>query len=84
MRLSLTGSFPGDVGSAQSGRDRGDRRTGENLKLTIVAEGVESGEQADFLRRIGCDLIQGYYYSPPLMPTAFAELRCKQNQEFES
>ena len=56
----------------------------KNLKLTIVAEGVESGEQADFLRRIGCDLIQGYYYSPPLMPTAFAELRCKQNQEFES
>ena len=56
----------------------------KNLKLTIVAEGVESSEQADFLRRIGCDLIQGYYYSPPLMPPAFAELRRKRNQKFES
>ena len=56
----------------------------KNLKLTIVAEGVESSEQADFLRRIGCDLIQGYYYSPPLTLPAFAELRRKQNQEFES
>lgn len=56
----------------------------KNLKLTIVAEGVESSEQADFLRRIGCDLIQGYYYSPPLTLSAFAELRRKRNQEFES
>jgi len=31
-----------------------------------VAEGVETGAQADFLREHGCDEIQGFYYSRPL------------------
>ena len=36
------------------------------LKAEVTAEGVETKEQADFLRSIGCDEIQGYYYSRPL------------------
>jgi diguanylate cyclase (GGDEF)-like protein/PAS domain S-box-containing protein len=39
---------------------------GESLQMKIVAEGVESGEQAAFLLREGCDLAQGYYYSRPV------------------
>jgi diguanylate cyclase (GGDEF)-like protein/PAS domain S-box-containing protein len=37
-----------------------------SLGLTVVAEGVESGEQFEFLRRNRCDEIQGYYFSRPL------------------
>lgn len=38
----------------------------ENLNLLVIAEGVETDEQKDFLLENGCDLIQGYYYSRPL------------------
>jgi diguanylate cyclase (GGDEF)-like protein/PAS domain S-box-containing protein len=37
-----------------------------NLGIGVVAEGVETKEQLDLLQNFGCDLIQGYYYSPPL------------------
>ncbi|WP_130805902.1 bifunctional diguanylate cyclase/phosphodiesterase [Senegalia massiliensis] len=36
------------------------------LKLDVIAEGVESEEQIEYLKRKGCYLIQGYYYSKPL------------------
>jgi len=38
------------------------------LNLSVVAEGVELQEQLDFLRRNGCDLIQGYLFSPAVPP----------------
>jgi diguanylate cyclase (GGDEF)-like protein/PAS domain S-box-containing protein len=39
---------------------------GHSLGLTVVAEGVETPRQLEFLRRQGCDEIQGYWLSPPL------------------
>ena len=41
---------------------------GKNLNLAVVAEGVESEEQAAFLLRHGCGLAQGYLYSRPVAP----------------
>lgn len=38
----------------------------EGLALRVVAEGVETVDQRDFLGRIGCDVLQGYLYSPPV------------------
>ncbi len=39
---------------------------GHNLGLTVIAEGVETIEQSDYLASIGCDMVQGFYYSKPL------------------
>ena len=43
------------------------------LKMEVVAEGVEDKEQVDFLRSVGCDVIQGYYFSKPLAEKEFVE-----------
>ncbi|EDN70803.1 diguanylate cyclase/phosphodiesterase [Beggiatoa sp. PS] len=43
------------------------------LGLTVVAEGVETVEQRDFLRDHGCDLAQGLFYAAPMKNTAFLE-----------
>jgi diguanylate cyclase (GGDEF)-like protein/PAS domain S-box-containing protein len=44
------------------------------LGLVVTAEGVETTEQLAFLRRNGCDLLQGYLFSPPVSPDRFEEL----------
>jgi EAL domain-containing protein (putative c-di-GMP-specific phosphodiesterase class I) len=46
---------------------------GHGLGLKIIAEGVERQEQADFLRRIGCDKAQGYFYAKPICQTELTE-----------
>ncbi len=48
------------------------------LDMKVVAEGVETKEQLDFLRDYGCDYIQGYYFSKPLPQKEFVELLEKQ------
>ncbi|MDT8448021.1 MAG: EAL domain-containing protein [bacterium] len=41
---------------------------GRSLELQIVAEGVETAEQARLLKRLGCEYLQGYFFSKPLWP----------------
>jgi EAL domain-containing protein (putative c-di-GMP-specific phosphodiesterase class I) len=45
-----------------------------NLNLRSVAEGVETAEQLAFLRRNGCDTVQGFYFSPPVPAEEFIKL----------
>jgi diguanylate cyclase (GGDEF)-like protein/PAS domain S-box-containing protein len=44
-----------------------------SLKLAVVAEGVETAEQAGMLRELGCDNVQGFLYSKPIPGAAFCE-----------
>lgn len=45
----------------------------KELHLESIAEGVETKEEVDLLRKFGCDIIQGYYYSRPLPQDEFKE-----------
>ena len=44
------------------------------LDMRVIAEGVEVAEEVEILRELGCDYIQGYYFSRPLPETAFTAL----------
>ncbi|MFK5985203.1 MAG: EAL domain-containing protein [Pseudomonadota bacterium] len=46
----------------------------QNMNLSIIAEGVETKEQKDFLLENGCQLIQGYYYSRPVSGLEMTQL----------
>lgn len=50
------------------------------LGIEIVAEGVETEEQLKVLKEINCDIIQGYYYSKPLLPSELEKFISKKLQ----
>ena len=45
----------------------------KSLELKIVAEGVETKEQAEILMELGCDFLQGYYFSPPVNESKYLQ-----------
>lgn len=49
------------------------------LKLDVIAEGVETLNQSDYLKDLDCNLIQGYYYSRPLGSNDFINYYKKRN-----
>jgi diguanylate cyclase (GGDEF)-like protein/PAS domain S-box-containing protein len=73
-RLKVDRSFVADV--TRDAEDAAIVRTvvalGHNLGLRVVAEGVETAAQIDFLRELGCDEMQGYFCGRP-MPAAELE-----------
>jgi EAL domain-containing protein (putative c-di-GMP-specific phosphodiesterase class I) len=54
-----------------------------NLKIPVVAEGVETEGQLRLLKDLGCAVVQGFYFSRPLHPTDF-ENRYIQNMKPDS
>jgi diguanylate cyclase (GGDEF)-like protein/PAS domain S-box-containing protein len=52
---------------------------GQSLKLKIVAEGVETVEELEFIQALGCDEAQGYLFSRPVTSDKFEALLVRQN-----
>ena len=50
-----------------------------NLNLKVIAEGVEDEHQLEFLEAHGCDMIQGYFFSPPVPAEKFFDLLIQEN-----
>ncbi|HEX7294213.1 MAG TPA: bifunctional diguanylate cyclase/phosphodiesterase, partial [Pyrinomonadaceae bacterium] len=51
---------------------------GHALDVTVIAEGVETPQQLEYLTSLGCDYMQGYLFSPPLSKESFTELLMEQ------
>ncbi len=75
-RLKIDRAFVRDIPG-----DEGDKAIakaiislGHELNLKVIAEGVETEEQLEFLRANGCDEMQGYLFSPPVPPTELSTL----------
>ncbi|MDO4593298.1 MAG: EAL domain-containing protein, partial [Comamonadaceae bacterium] len=72
--LKLDKSFVQDVGSspAASALTRSVLNIATNLHMTVVAEGVETQEQAQWLHDHGCPVLQGYLFAKPMPSTEVA------------
>lgn len=46
----------------------------KKLNITTVAEGVETKNQSELLKNIGCDIVQGFYYAKPMKGSEFRKL----------
>jgi diguanylate cyclase (GGDEF)-like protein len=68
--LKIDASFVGDLPHDDSAQSviRAIVAMGHSLGLTIVAEGVETHEQQNWLVDVGCDLLQGFFDGPPAPP----------------
>ncbi len=70
--LKIDKAFIDDLGGPNDSEDAAITTTviamARSLGLDVVAEGVETAEQLAFLRQHHCDVVQGYWLSPPLQP----------------
>ena len=55
----------------------------QKLKYITVAEGVETQQQLQFLKSIGCDIIQGFLFAKPMPEEAFIQILKEKDKQFE-
>ena len=75
-RLKIDKSFISNLASNESDKAVAGAviSLGQKLNLRVIAEGVETAEQVEFLRANNCDEIQGYFFSKPIASTAIPAL----------
>jgi len=83
-KLKIDKSFILDIG-----RDEGDETIvaaiiglAKNLKMSVLAEGVETKEQLRFLKRLNCDEAQGFYYHTALESERFLRLLIQRKRSY--
>jgi EAL domain-containing protein (putative c-di-GMP-specific phosphodiesterase class I) len=74
--IKIDRSFIRDVASVATDKDLTEAiiAMGRTLSLTVVAQGVETRAQVDFLREHACDELQGFYFNRPVPADQFAKL----------
>ena len=53
----------------------------KSIGMTVLAEGVETAEQAEWLTASGCDYLQGFYFSRPIPKKEFLDIMLKANEK---
>lgn len=80
--LKIDRSFVDEI--TEQGQDRAIAQTiiamSKTLGFSVVAEGVETQEQLETLRELGCDIVQGYLISEPISAIAFTRKFCSKLQ----
>lgn len=56
---------------------------GKNMNMRIIAEGVETRQQAQILRDLGCDMAQGYYFAKPMTEIDVTKFTNKKGRSME-
>jgi diguanylate cyclase (GGDEF)-like protein len=82
-QLKIDRSFVNEVPGDGAGIATAIIAMAHSLDLSVVAEGVETAEQVEFLRQAGCDIMQGYHFAKP-MPAAQLELLLRERRQFIS
>ena len=72
--IKIDKSFLADITDGDAIITRAIIALGHNLKLKVIAEGVETRAQLDFLRDYDCDQMQGYYFSPAVGAAALDDM----------
>ena len=76
--LKIDRAFVRDIGTGAESEDgilaQAIISLGHALNLKVIAEGVETDAQVHFLKRHGCDQVQGFLYGEPVPPAEFARL----------
>jgi diguanylate cyclase len=75
-KLKIDRSFISDVVSSPDAEAvvRGIISLAHSLRIKVIAEGVETREQIELLKSLGCDQYQGFHFSPPVSAAAYEQL----------
>ncbi|MCI1966825.1 MAG: EAL domain-containing protein [Oscillospiraceae bacterium] len=84
--MKLDRDFLNGLGFGQRGKEVISAVVGlaRQLHLQVVAEGVETKEQLEFLKQVGCTAVQGYYFSKPIPESQYAALLSETQKKKES
>ena len=76
-RMKIDRSFVADIGTSSKANSLMQSliTLGDALDLQVVAEGIETAEQGDLLTMLGCEFLQGYFFSRPIPIDEFPKMR---------